>query len=260
MKKSLLLIFSFSLVLTLNFLAFSQQEQSFQPQDKNIEKADLVAKAKNLLLSARKAKSEKPLSEIKDIKTISSVQLLLGGNGFEATNETTIKFPNKTLSVISGPFGVIKNAYNGEIAWTQTPGGIQELVGDKTLEFQNVLAGDPISILNNFDQQNYQVTFLDENTWQEQSVNTVLLTTNTGHEIKVYLEPKTNMIIGKSSQAKVGGNTFTNEELFLDFKSFNGVQIPMKRLLKRNGQDFAATTVKEVIINAGVEDKIFTKP
>lgn len=261
-------------VLTCLFIGLSLSSTSFAqekaPQEKATqEKAtakdaetvkEALTKAKNLLLAARKAKSDKPLDQIKDITVTSQAQITVSGEKLDISNKTTLKFPNKFLAVITGPFGEIKNGYNGEFAWTQTPGGVQELVGDNTIEFQNAIAGDPISILSNFDKTDYKAEFLGETSWESQTVNSILLTTNIGHEIKLYLDPKTNQIIGKSYQSKAGENTFTNEEKFSDFQTFNGVQIPMKRILKRNGQLFAETIVKEVTINSNVDDKLFAKP
>jgi outer membrane lipoprotein-sorting protein len=266
MKKfGIFLFFS----LSLSSLTFAQEPQeSKTPQEptktleqpaENITKVD-PTKAKELMLAARKAKSEKDLSEIKDIKIASIVKLILPQDTFEVSNETTIKFPNKSLTVVNGPFGEIKNAYDGNGAWAMTPGGVQELLGDNAVEFENAVAGDPLSILKNFDKEDYKIEFLGEGTFEGQVVNIVMFTTNNGHQIKLYLDSKTNMLVGKSFQSKAAGIIYNNEEIYSDFQKFDSVQIPVKRTLKRNDKLFAEIEVKEVKINLGAEDKIFLKP
>lgn len=272
--KKLITLICLSLALTPNIFAQEKDPATIQDpvvanpeksakevsKSEEIEKAKKVLSAKEALLEARKAKSEKPLSEIKDIKITTIVNVVLSGTNFEVSNETTIKFPNKTLTIINGPFGEIKNAYDGNIAWALTPGGTQVIVGDNALEFANALAGDPFSILNNFDKEDYKITLLENNLFEGQNVTTILCTTSTGHEITVYLDPKTNMIVGKSAQSKSAGVVSVNEEIYSNFQKVEGVEIPMKRLLKRNGLPFAEVEVKEVKINSGVDDKIFVKP
>ncbi|KAF0248890.1 MAG: hypothetical protein FD167_1710 [bacterium] len=262
--KKFITIVCLSLVLALAPQVFAQEKDLTKNTEKAVnsdtDKIDPAKQAKELMLMARKAKSEKPLSEVKDIKITSVVELVFSGNDFEVSNETSIKFPNKSLTIINGPFGEIKNSYDGNIAWAVTPGGIQEMVGDNAVEFENALAGDPLSILKNFDQENHKVTFLEEICFEGQMVNVILFTTNTGHEIKIYLDQKTNMIASKSFQSKAAGLTVVNEEVYSDFQKFEGVQIPMKRVIKRNGQPFANVGVKEVKINSGIDDKIFVKP
>ncbi|MBI4850432.1 MAG: hypothetical protein HY819_01265 [Acidobacteria bacterium] len=264
MKKFFALLF---LSLSLNSVIFAQEPTKTdieKPSDKTenrVEnKVDPIKQAKDLMLLARKAKSEKSLAEIKDIKITSEVTLIFPQDKFQLINETTVKFPDKTLTVISGPFGEIKNSYNGTIAWATTPGGTQEIVGDNALEFENALAGDPISILRNFDQENYKVEFLGEGSFEGQTTNNIKFTTNKGHEINLYLDSKTNMIVGRAFQSKAAGVTYMNEEIYSNFQKFDAVEIPMKRIFKRNSQLFAEVEVKEVKINSGVDDKIFVKP
>lgn len=263
MKKLVALLF-FSLLFTPTIFSQNTQEPPKTvietTSDKTESKSDLLKKAKEIMMAARKAKSEKDITEIKDIKTVSLVTLSLPQDKFEVSNETTIKFPSKVLTVINGPFGEIKNSYDGNSAWAMTPGGVQEFFGENATEFENALAGDPISVLRNFDQENYKVEFLEESSFQEQPVNIVMLRTNTGHEIKLYIDLKNNMIIGKSFQSKAAGTTFSNEEIYSNFQKFDTVQIPMKRILKRNNELFAEVEVKEVKINSKVDDKVFLKP
>jgi hypothetical protein len=261
MKKNFLILICLIICFSLSDVSFAQEKPPVADTAKSEEKvAEALAKAKTLLLAARKAKSDIALDQVKDITITSDAQITIQGQTLDVTNKTTIKFPNKVLTVVLGPFGEIKNCYNGEFAWVKTPGGVQELVGDNTIEFQNAIAGDPISILRDFDKPDCRAEFIGETSWEGQTVNSILFTTSIGHEIKLYIDPKTNHIIGKSYESKVGENTFTNEDVFSNFQTFKGVQVPMKRVLKRNGELFAESIVKEVVINSGVEDKIFAKP
>lgn len=238
----------------------SQGETATKPTSVTTPVVDAAAKAKMIMLAARKAMGGEALTKIKDVTVNSTATLTSELAGLEVTNETIIKYPNKSTTKVNGVFGEVRNGYDGTSAWAKTPGDTKELVGDNANEFRNILAGDTLLLLNQFDSSGYQIEWLAETKFNDREANIVQIKTPVGHEVKLYVDKESSFTIGRVYKVTVAGMSIENEEYYTDFHVIEGVQIPFTRSIKRNGQSFANVAVETVKFNTGVEDSIFTKP
>lgn len=260
MKTSLLAIVLAFLCLT--FTKVTAQQNNIPVAKVSAESStevDSKTKGNNILLATRKAMGGEALQKIKDIVNTSEVTLALQAD-IVVKNQTVIKYPDKFVTTISGPFGDSRQAYDGKIAWRKNLGAVDEYSGAILNEFRNAMTNDSLYLLTHFDASGFQTNFVGESTLDSHPVNIVAITTPTGYEVKLGIDAESNMILFKQFTSNVGNNSIDNEEILSDYHDIEGVKVPYKRLLKRNGQDFAETKVKDIKVNTNVEDALFAKP
>jgi hypothetical protein len=57
-----------------------------------------------------------------------------------------------------------------------------------------------------------------------------------------------------------GGKEVVQETVFSDYKEINGVKMPMKEVIKRDGKNFVDGETFDVRLVEKLDDKIFGKP
>jgi hypothetical protein len=266
MKRSFLIVIMLFGLAAKSLTLFAQSDTPPRP---NLEKPPAPPASsvpdktdgKALLTAARQAiGGEAALRAVQDITLKLAAKLLQGGADLVVKNETIIKYPNKSLTRISASFGNSAQGYDGEIAWQQTPRGINEFAGDNLAEFRNALHNDTIFLLKHFDAPGYQVEQLEDEKIEGRRVAVVLVKLPTTHEVRLYLDGETHLVVRKAFISKVSGTKIENEESYSDFRTVAGLRLPFKRLLRRNGQPFVEALCEEIKINTGVLDKLFVKP
>jgi hypothetical protein len=216
---------------------------------------------KTLLQMARQAAGGEKLQQLTDTTSRSQVQLIVEtGSLLTSSNETTVKYPDKFLTNLSGTFGKTTQAYDGKIAWRRHLGALQEFDGNILADFRNTLAKDTINLLNNFDKPGYQATMLQTEKIADRLAHKLRIVTPNGPEIVIGIDAETNLVIYKKFSSKALGTDVTNEEFYSDFQEVSGIKFPHKIMFKRNGEFYVESQILQIKVNTGVKDEFFQKP
>src|SRR5262245_16838017 len=85
-----------------------------------------------------------------------------------------------------------------------------------------------------------------------------------GHrDVKLYFDKKSGLLVKSEATVKdamTGGKEVTEETFFDDYKAVEGVQVPHRQAVKRNGQDFFSGEVTEAKVLQKLGDAVFAKP
>jgi hypothetical protein len=81
-------------------------------------------------------------------------------------------------------------------------------------------------------------------------------------EVKMYFDKQTNLLVKSEFQAfdMQSGGEVKQEVFYSDYKDVQGMKMPMKSLIKRNGEDFVNSEITEVKRTEKLEDKLFQAP
>ena len=77
-----------------------------------------------------------------------------------------------------------------------------------------------------------------------------------GHATQFFLDPQTGLLMKLAYTA----NGQTSEALYSDFREVNGVKIPFKTQISRNGTPIIEIVYTDVQVNAPVDEALFKKP
>ncbi len=220
---------------------------------------DSLAQGKELLAKARAAAGGDKLAGVHDFVQSGSMSVETPQGAFALTLEATTTSGGKTLQKIGTPGGEILQAYDGKSSWAKTPQGIQEVPGGGD-EAADDLFRETIFLLAK--SPGYSAQNLGPAQFGDKQAVALLVTDPaTKRQVKLFVDPATNLIIGKEYTGKgPSGRPGEMKETYSDFKDVDGLKLPAKTLVTENGKKAAEITVSKTILNTGVADSAFAKP
>jgi len=220
-----------------------------------------MAKGKQILGGALNAMGGAAIRAVKDYTTTANLTISTPQGEIGLKREVTIKLPGKLLDKTTLPFGEVIQAFDGQGAWLRTPQGTQDVPASQRGEFEGLLFRDTISLLQNIESNNLTIQALGPSEVEGKPVETVVvLDPARKSQVKLYLDPKTNLLVKKSYTAALMGAPGEVDEIYADYRDISGVKIPFKTVLNQNGKKLGEQTVTAVKINSGVDDSVFKKP
>jgi zinc protease len=178
--------------------------------------------------------------------------------GASGTVEAYEKAPNKTLAIINIPgFGVIREAYDGKMAWAEDPTtGMREKSGgelaDTKLEAEFYR---PIKLKQLFP----TMTVKGKEKVGEQEAYVIEAKPTEGSPEKWYFDTQTGLLIRQDSERESPQGKVPTETYMSDYKEVDGVKIPHSVRVS-NPMFVINIKTEEVKHNVPVEDAKFTKP
>ena len=124
-----------------------------KPKEKETAAATLenAAKGKALLAAALKASGGDAVKAVKDISMTFDLTVSAPQGEFAMKGESNVNFGGKLFVKMTNPMGEITQGYDGQVAWTRTPQGVQEAPASARTALQSRIFGDSLSILQRLD-------------------------------------------------------------------------------------------------------------
>ncbi|MEE9288722.1 MAG: insulinase family protein [Bacteroidota bacterium] len=221
---------------------------------------ETVARGREILADAAEATGGGRLKALKDITRVGEMSMVTPQGEFAVALESVLKLPLKFRQTMKMPFGEMTMVFDGETAWMITAQGIQDAPESQKKEIQSSVAREPLYILMNYDQPRYTVQFVKEETVDGAKAHVVLVhDSETDQAVRLFCDSKTNHVVKSSYTAPWMGTPAKLEEFYSDHQTVNGITIPFKTLINKDGQKAAETVWTEVKVNAGVMDALFTR-
>jgi zinc protease len=178
--------------------------------------------------------------------------------GASGTVEAYEKAPNKSLAIITIPgFGVIREAYDGKMAWAEDPTmGMREKSGielaDTRLEAE---FHKPIKLKQLFP----TMTVKSKEKVGEQEAYVIEAKPTEGSVEKWYFDTQTGLLIRQDAERETPQGKMPTETYLSDYKEVDGVKIPHS--VRVSNPTFVINIkTEEIKHNVPVDDAKFTKP
>jgi hypothetical protein len=78
--------------------------------------------------------------------------------------------------------------------------------------------------------------------------------------VRLYIDPQNLIARQMFSAAGPDGRPVQAEEVFSDYRRIDGIQVPFKAEVVRNGRVILARTLKTVALNSPLDDALFARP
>src|SRR6266850_3109789 len=189
------------------------------------------------------------------IQTLTLEGTFTSGDGKAGTYTLDTKLPNRYhMELLVNEKSWIE-AYNGKSAWHQTAGGEPgTLVGPEGMQLE-ATAQYYNSHLVNPKKINMAVTFVGHAQVRGKDALQLEVTAPTGVKLQVFFDPQTHLIVKEA--ATVGG--VEEEILYDDYRAVEGVKLPYKIELHRDGEKYNIS-VTRAAINGTVGERVFDFP
>jgi hypothetical protein len=197
------------------------------------------------------------LLRVKSARAATQVTQVTPMGDMKMAANLTIVYPDRTRLVMSTPGGEIAMVATKEQGWVVVPGqGTMPLPATQVQSLQSNLARDPVNLAANLDQLNVQ--YLGKRPLNGTETEEILIT-RSGYSFHLLVDPQTSLPAGTvhTDVGPQGPAEFV--EAVADFRSVDGILVPMKSESTSQGQRTAATETTEYLVNPPVDMGLFEK-
>jgi predicted Zn-dependent peptidase len=220
-----------------------------------------TAKGRALLAAAREAMGGAALMNVKDYTAVGEVKVETPQGPMAIKYEGTMNLAGKMLQKMQTPMGEMVIGYDGKAGWMRMGQQTQDLPASQAAESEGSFFRDTILLLRNFENSAYAVQALGPEEVEGKKVEGVAVSDAARKlQVKVYVDPATNLIVGKQYVAAIMGPPAETEEMYSDYREIAGIKMPFKTVTKQGGKTRTDSTASEIKINPGVNDNAYKKP
>jgi hypothetical protein len=177
-----------------------------------------------------------------------------------STTRTYVAYPDK-FRVDAKIKGVdVVQVYDSGSAWVQDPAGVHEAPVPMREDFGNSVRRDTIPMLIAAAEGKYSVKVLAEEGREGRVLRVLEISGAQLPPVRLYIDPQG--LIARQAFAAPGpdGKPVQVEEVFSDYRKVDGIMVPYKAELVRQGRTILTRTIRTVAMNAPVDAALFTRP
>ncbi len=234
-----------------------------QPKQETVAAAnpEAAARGKELMLAARAAMGGKELMKVKDVTITADAVMSTPQGDVSLKTESTMSLSGKMLNKIQSAMGEMTVGYDGQAGWMGMGGQTRPMPASQTGELNASMFRQSIALLQNFDKPGYTVQALGPAQIEGKSTEVVAVSEAASSlQLKVFIEPATNLIVMKRYTAALMGPPTETEEFYSDYRAVQGVQMPFRIITRQGGKVGADMTVTDVKVNPGVPEAWYKLP
>jgi hypothetical protein len=185
------------------------------------------------------------------------------GDGIDYTSETSFQAPNKLrVHVDAGGFNFTQ-IVNGDKGWMDANGEVSEMNKEFIEEARQELHAMNVSRLFPLLDDGYKLSPLGEVKVEGKPAVGVKVERKGFRDVNLYFDKDSGLLVKMERRGKdlmAGGTEYTAEELLHDYKKVDGVEVPYKVTINRDGKKFVESEATEVKVAEKLDDKVFAKP
>ena len=231
-----------------------KQDTGAKVTESNAEGKELAAKVLNAM------GGEAKFASIKSIKSDLTVTQKTPQGDFSMQMATTILFPDHLHAEIQTPRGAMKITVTSDGGFMSIEGmGTRAMPGEQKTETLEQIKRDPIFIASHW--KDPDVFFQASGTEKVGDVEARIVDVNAaGAAIRWFVDPSNGHILKETYRTLAQSGPVQGETDMEDWKTVNGLTLPLLRKNKQNGQDTSQSEYKTIDINPQVDPKLFDKP
>jgi zinc protease len=232
----------------------AKDEDSAKPAESNEEGKALAAKVVAAIGGDAK------LATIKALKAKLTITQKTPQGDFPMQMETIIAFPDHLHAQMQTPNGTMNIVVTPNGAFLALPGGnLQNLPEAQKAETLEQIKRDPIFIASHWKDPN--VFFRASGTEKVGNIEARIVDVNAaGAAIRWFVDPQSGRILKETYRTLNQGSPVQGETDMDNWKPMSGLNLPLVRHNKQNGQDTSTAEYTALELNPAVDPKLFVKP
>jgi len=229
-------------------------EESAKPIASNEEGKAVAAKVVAAL------GGEAKLATVKALKAKLTVTQETPQGDFPMQMEATIVFPDHMHGEMQTPAGAMNVVVTPDVAFIVIPGqGMQDFPASQKSETLEQIKRDPIFIASHWKDAN--VFFNAAGTEKVGDIEARIVDVNAaGAAIRWFVDPKSGRILKETYMTLSQGGPVQGETDMDNWQPIGGLNLPLVRHNKQNGQDSSTAEYTALELNPAVDARLFEKP
>jgi zinc protease len=232
----------------------AKTEESAKPAESNPEGKELAAKVVAAL------GGEGKLAAVKSVRSKLTLTRKTPQGDIPLQMETTIVYPDRLHAEMQTPNGLMTFVVTPDTAFAAMAGmGTQPMPSSQKDETLEQIKRDPIFIASHA--KDPDVFFHAAGTEKVGDVEARIVDVNAaGAAIRWWVDPQSGHILKETYQTLGRSGPVLGETAMENWKTVNGLTIPLVRKNKQNGEDSSVAEYTSIEINPTIDAKIFEKP
>jgi zinc protease len=199
------------------------------------------------------------LAAIHSIRQTQTVNAITPQGPMTIDVESTLVYPDSMRSVMKMPMGQMSVVVTPDSAFMDTPMGARDLPASQRDSAMADVKSDDLAVLRNVGQPGY--TYNPGGTEKIGAVDTRILNViAAGSQVRLWIDPQTGRIYRRAVKAKAPGSSGENITDYSEWKTFDGITIPVKASSTVDGKPMASVTITNLEVNPTVDPKLFQRP
>ena len=230
-----------------------KQEESAKPTASNAEGKALVAKVVAAM------GGEAKLAAIKSLKAKLTVTQKTPQGDLPMQTESVIVYPDHLHAEIQAPQGTMTIVVTPASAFLSSGAETEPMPAERKAEALEQIKRDPIFIASHWNDPTF--VFQANGTERIGDVEARIVDVNAaGAAIRWYVDQQNGHIMRETYKTLGQQGPAQGETQMENWKTIDGVTVPMLRRNKQNGQDSSTAEYSTIEFNPSVDAKIFEKP
>jgi zinc protease len=203
---------------------------------------------------------EAKLAAIKTVKTKLTITQKTPQGDFPMQMETAIVFPDHLHAEMQTPGGAMNVVVTPDSAFMALPdGNMQPFPDARKTEMLEQIKRDPIFIASHWKDSN--MFFYAGGTEKIGETEARIVDVNSdGAAIRWFVDPQSGHILKETYRTLGQGGPVQGETDMDNWKPMSGLNLPLLRLNKQNGQQTSAVEYTALELNPAIDPKVFEKP
>ena len=173
---------------------------------------------------------------------------------------TYVAYPDKfRIDATVGGAQVIQ-VFNAGAAWARDPGGVHDAPPGMRDDFAASVRRDMIPLLLATADGTLAVRALPDEGLEGQVLNVLEISGPELQPVRLYIDSRGLVVRQRFTASGPDGKPVEAEEVFSDYRSVNGVQVPYKADVRRAGRVILSRTLTSVALNTPIDDTLFARP
>ena len=232
----------------------AKEDAVSKPTESNAEGKEIAAKVVAAM------GGEAKLSSVQSVRTKLTLTQKTPQGEFPMQMETTVAYPDRLHAEMQTPNGQVSITVTLDSGFLVLPGGnVQPFPAPQKAETLEQIKRDPIFIASHA--KDSDVFFHAGGTEKVGSVDARIVDLNiAGTAMRWYVDPQNGHILKETYKTLSRSGPAEGETDMDNWKSVDGLTIPMLRHNKQNGEDSSTAEYTAIEINPKIDPKVFEKP
>ena len=184
------------------------------------------------------------------------------GQPVEFTSTSYVQHPDRSRFEVSGDQFKFVQVFNGDKGWVKINDDTEEMDKDQLAEARETLHVGAVQHLAGLTGGDYTLSALGESKIGDKTAVGVRVERKGRRDVNLYFDKDSGLLLKLETRVKdlMAGKERTEERLFSDFKKMDGVQVPRKVLINRDGEKYVEIEVTDFKRMEKLDPGLFDKP
>ncbi len=173
---------------------------------------------------------------------------------------TYVAYPDKFRidAMVAG--AQVIQVFNGGNAWARDPAGVHDAPPAMRADFAASVRRDMIPLLLAAAEGSVTVRALPEEGVEGQILKVLEISGTELQPVRLYIDNGGLVVRQRFGAQGPDGKPVDAEEVFSDYRSVSGVQVPYRAVVRRAGRVILSRTLTQVALNTPIDDTLFARP